>query len=411
MGAQEWLDRRVREMVREQRIDPMRHPQRLDALIDTAVGEYETLTIAGSVDPITDDEQMRRLLRDDIGGFGAIQPLIDDPEVEEIWINSPSKIFYSKGGVPTLSSIVLRPEQVRQLVERMLVASGRRLDLSSPFVDAALHSGERLHVAIPDITREHWSVNIRKYVVQARSLDMLVERGMLTGEAAKFLSAAMDSGLNVVVSGATQAGKTTMLRALLGEIPSRERIVSAEEVFELHLDHRDVVAMQTRPANIEGRGEVTLRRLVKEALRMRPERIVIGEVRQAEAFDMLIALNSGIPGACTVHANSAREAVNKLCVLPLLAGENVSSDFVVPTVASSIDIVVHVKRERSGQRKVTEIVGLTGRLEGSTVEISELFVDRGRGLVRGLGQVPKLELFEHAGHSLGGTQWDSPLGV
>ncbi|MDP9801491.1 pilus assembly protein CpaF [Arcanobacterium wilhelmae] len=411
MGAIQWLDRRVREMVREQRVDPMRRPEQLEELIESAVAEYEGLTIAGAVEPIGDDAGVRRVLRDEIGGFGQIQPLIDDPEIEEIWLNSPGKVFYSKGGSTTLSSIVLRSDQVRQLVERMLLASGRRLDLSSPFVDAALHSGERLHVVIPDITREHWSVNIRKYVVQARSLEMLVERGMLTGEAARFLALAMDSGLNVVVSGATQAGKTTMLRALLGEVRADERIVSAEEVFELNLDHRDVVAMQTRPANIEGRGEVTLRRLVKEALRMRPERIVIGEVRQAEAFDMLIALNSGIPGACTVHANSAREAVNKLCVLPLLAGENVSTDFVVPTVASSIDVVVHVRRDRSGNRQVTEIVGLTGRVEGSTVEISELFVDRGGGLVRGLGEIPKPELFERAGHDMGGVRWGSPLGV
>lgn len=412
--AQAWLDARVRELVRDRAIDPQRSPDVLDELIDRAIDEYEDLTVVGRVTPIVDHAATRQQLRDDVGGYGQLQQLIDDPAVEEIWINAPDAVFCSRDGRSELTTIVLTDQQVKDVVEKMLRASGRRLDLSSPFVDAALLSGERLHVAIPDITRAHWSVNIRKYVVRARKLADLVERKMLSEQAAHFLDAAVNVGMNIIVSGATQAGKTTFLGALLGSIPAGQRVISAEEVFELNLAHRDIVAMQTRPANMEDRGEVTLRRLVRESLRMRPERIVIGEVRQAEAFDLLIALNSGIPGACTIHANSAREAISKLCVLPLLAGENVTASFVVPTVARSVDLVVHIHRDREGRRRVREILAVSGRVEGDVVESTELFIDRGQGLERGSGSVANPEVFTNAGYDvtslLGGDQWSFSSG-
>ncbi|WP_216378300.1 CpaF family protein [Arcanobacterium phocae] len=410
LRSQTWLDERVRELVRSTGIDPQEDLGGLDKLIEQACSEYEAFAIEGIVPPLTESRRIIQQLRDDIGGFGPIQRLIDDSNVEEIWINEPGKVFAARGGRSELTTIVLTDGQVRDLVERMLRASGRRLDLSSPFVDAALHTGERLHVVIPDITRAHWSVNIRKYVIRPRRLHELVGQGVLTTSAAQFLDAAVDIGLNVLVSGATQAGKTTFLGALLGGINANERIVTAEEVFELNLSHRDVVAMQTRPPNIEDRGEITLRRLVKEALRMRPERIVIGEVRQAEAFDLLIALNSGIPGACTLHANSAREAVAKMCALPLLAGDNVTSSFVVPTVARSIDLVVHLTRDRQGARKVREILGVTGRVEGTTVETSPIFIDEGSGLHYAGGDIPGQERFAVANYDvmklLGVRSWD-----
>lgn len=191
-----------------------------------------------------------------------------------------------------------------------------------------------------------------------------------------------------------------MVNALAGAIPPHERIITCEEVFELRLANRDVVAMQCRQPNLEGKGEVKLRRLVKEALRMRPDRIIIGEVREAESFDMLIALNAGIPGMCTVHANSAREAVTKMCTLPLLAGENVSSTFVVPTVASAVDLVVHLVLDRNGRRRVREIVAVTGRSEEGVVETAELFAQRGETLARSGGFPPDPERFERAGYDL-----------
>ncbi len=181
----------------------------------------------------------------------------------------------------------------------MLKPSGRRLDLSSPFVDALLPDGSRLHAVIPDITREHLSLNIRKFVVAANGLEDLVALGTITAHAARFLEAAVTAGLNIIVAGGTQAGKTTLLNTLINSIPARERVITCEEVFELRPNLPDVVAMQTRQPNLEGNGEIRLRRLVKEALRMRPSRMIVGEVRQEESLDLLIALNSGLPGMCS----------------------------------------------------------------------------------------------------------------
>ncbi len=282
----------------------------------------------------------------------------------------------------------------------MLKLSGRRLDLSSPFVDASLPGGERLHAVIPDVTREHWSVNIRKYVARANHVQDLVALGSLPAQAAAFLSAAVASGLNVLVAGATQAGKTTFLNALAGSIPPRERVITCEEVFELKIPLRDVVGLQCRQPSLEGTGEIPLRRLVKEALRMRPSRIIIGEVREAESLDMLVALNAGVPGMCTIHANSARDAITKMCTLPLLAGENVSDRFVVPTVASAIDIVVHLELDGRGKRRVREIVGVPGRVEQGIIEISDLFHRSGHELVRADGYPPHEDRFARAGFRL-----------
>jgi pilus assembly protein CpaF len=263
-----------------------------------------------------------------------------------------------------------------------------------------LPDGSRLHVVIPDITRQHWSVNIRKFVLTANSLDELVALQALTTQAAQFLEAAVVAGLNIIVAGGTQAGKTTLLNCLAGAIPGRERVITCEEVFELRLGLPDVVAMQTRQANLEGNGEIQLRRLVKEALRMRPDRIIVGEVRQAECLDLLIALNSGLPGMCSIHANSAREAIVKLCTLPLLAGENVGHNFVVPTVASSVDIVVHIAKDGSGHRRVREIAAVPGRVEGDVVEVADLFMTRANKLVRADGYPPHQERFEWTGADL-----------
>jgi pilus assembly protein CpaF len=231
-------------------------------------------------------------------------------------------------------------------------------------------------------------------------LDELVELGTLTPAAAAFLEAATVSGLNIIVAGGTQAGKTTLLNCLAGAVPARERVVTCEEVFELRIPLPDTVALQCRQANLEGTGEIRLRRLVKEALRMRPSRIIVGEVRQEECLDLLIALNSGLPGMCSIHANSAREAVTKLCTLPLLAGENVGHAFVVPTVASCVDIVVHLATESDGRRRVREIVALPGRAEGDIVEVADIFTTRQGRLVRADGYPPHRDRFERAGYDL-----------
>lgn len=308
-----------------------------------------------------------------ISGFGLLQPLIDDPSVEEIWINEPGRIFIARNGKSELTSVILGDAEVRGLVERMLASSGRRVDLSNPFVDATLPDGSRLHVVIPDITRKHWSINIRKFIAGSKSLDQLVSSGSLTDQAAAFLQACVIAGLNIVVAGATQAGKTTLMNALLNSAPSCERVITCEEVFELQLTSPDWVALQTRQTSLEGTGEIPLRRLIKESLRMRPSRLVVGEVRQEEALDLLVAMNAGMPCMCSIHANGSREAISKLCLLPMLAGSNVSAEFVVPTVASVIDIVVYVAVQPDGTRKVQQISSVTGRVEANNIETEDVF--------------------------------------
>ncbi|HLS25876.1 MAG TPA: ATPase, T2SS/T4P/T4SS family [Beutenbergiaceae bacterium] len=394
------LEREVRELIRRRGLDPMRENGAIHDLIDEALADYDDRALVGLVPPLPDRRAAAKAVHDAVVGLGPLQPYLDDPEIEEIWINDPGKVFIARNGRAELTTTILEADEVQDLVERMLRSSGRRLDLSTPFVDASLPTGERVHVVIPDVTREHWAVNIRKYIARARRLADLVELGSLTPAAAAFLDAAVASGLNVVVCGATQAGKTTMVNALAGSIPPHEHIITCEEVFELQLAARDVVAMQCRQPNLEGIGEIRLRRLVKEALRMRPDRIIIGEVREAEALDMLIALNAGNPGMCTVHANSAREAVVKLCTLPLLAGENVSANFVIPTVASAIDLVVHLTLDRYGRRATQEIVALTGRVEGDVVEMSPIFSRTHDGLTRAGGFPPHEDRFARAGYDL-----------
>jgi pilus assembly protein CpaF len=400
MDAVRIVEDEVRELIRRRGLDPASQGSEVRRLVEAAVNDYDERSLLGALPPLGQLERARRHVYDAVAGFGALQPLLDDPTIEEIWINSPAEIYVARGGESELTSLTLTEQQVRDLVERMLKSSGRRLDLSSPFVDAALPDGSRLHVVIPDVTRRHWAVNIRKFIAKATRLEHLVELGTLSPQAARFLGAAVASGLNILVSGATQAGKTTLLNCLGSSIGSRERVITVEEIFELQLPLRDVVGLQCRQPNLEGYGEIPLRRLVKEALRMRPDRLIVGEVREAESLDMLIALNSGLPGMCSVHANSAHDAITKICTLPLLAGENISSHFVVPTVASCIDLVVHCARSANGRRQVMEVVALGRRVENGVIETSTVF-DRVDGeLVAHPSSMPAEEKFSRAGHSV-----------
>lgn len=398
--ATEHIHDEVRELIRRRGLDPVVDRRSARLLIDEVVTHYEERVATSALPPLLDRDSAVQFVYDALAGFGPLQRYLDDPAVEEIWVNEPGRVFVARNGKSELTTTMLGAGEVRDLVERMLKPSGRRLDLSSPFVDALLPDGSRLHAVIPDITREHLSLNIRKFVVAANGVEELVARRTLTGHAARFLEAAVACGLNIIVSGGTQAGKTTLLNTLINAIPAQERVITCEEVFELRPALPDVVAMQTRQPNLEGHGEIRLRRLVKEALRMRPDRIIVGEVRQEESLDLLIALNSGLPGMCSVHANSAREAVVKLCTLPLLAGENVTDAFVVPTVAASVDLVVQIGIEPDGSRRVREIVALPGRVEGGVVETADIFTSQADRLVRAQGFPPHPERFARHGIDL-----------
>ncbi|XNZ00764.1 CpaF family protein [Micrococcus luteus] len=399
MEAVRILESELRELIRRRDIDPQREPETVRRLISDATSDYEARALKGSLPSLKDPGETQRWLFDLFAGFGPLQPLLDDPSVEEFWLNAPDAVYCARSGRSELTGIVLTEQQVRDTVEMMLKSSGRRLDLSTPFVDASLPDGSRLHVAIPDITRRHWAVNVRKFVARASRLDDLVRGGSLTPQAARFLDAAVSSGMNILVSGATQAGKTTMLNCLSASIGPRERVITVEEIFELQLQVRDVVGMQCRQPNLEGHGEIPLRRLVKEALRMRPDRLIIGEVREAESLDMLVALNSGLAGMCTIHANTASDALTKLCTLPLLAGENISRSFVVPTVATCIDVVVHCARDRQGRRRVEEILTVGSRVEDGVIETSTLFRRDAEGVLV-VNQAASLELPQLERHGI-----------
>jgi pilus assembly protein CpaF len=377
----------VRERVRRDGVDLSSDRALTDRYVRDEVRRYSERALGGSLPLIADEAHATRQVVAALTGFGALQPFLDDPEIEEVWINAPDRVFVARNGVPELTSLTLSDTEVRALVERMLQSSGRRVDLSSPFVDASLPDGSRLHVVIPDVTQRHWAVNVRKFARRIRNLETLVQLGSLTSHAAEFLRTCVLAGSNILVSGATQSGKTTMLNSLLSVARPTERVVTVEETFELDLSARDHIGMQCRKPSLEGVGEISLRRLIKEALRMRPDRLVVGEVREAESLDLLIALNSGLPGMSSIHANSAGDALAKLCTLPLLAGRNIDSAFVVPTVATTIDIVVHCELAQSGYRRVIEIIAPTGHVSGSSVEFVSLFELR-KGSLEATGNLP-----------------------
>ncbi len=341
------LIERSRELVRQKGLTAKQAVQvAIDELSETSQQALEEV-------------ELSQQLELELLGFGSLQRYLDDPEIEEIWINQPNQILYHSNSGKHVEQINLPEEALQNIVRRLLRHSRRKLDRLTPYVDADLPDGSRLHVVIPDITRRHWAINIRKFSRNRLSLSELVRRGTLSTQQSQILRNAVQEGKSILVSGATQAGKTTLLTALLGELGETERIISCEDTFELALDHPDWVAMQTRPASPEGDFEISLRELVRQALRMRPSRLVIGEVRGAEALDLLVALNSGIPGLGTIHARSALGAIEKLLTLPLLAGENITDRFLRLTISSAVDLVVHCERDLQGHRRVAEILEIS----------------------------------------------------
>lgn len=357
----------VRDRLRQEKADPLRQPERAAEAARSEIRRHNDFALARGLELIEDEVAGVREVLARVAGYGPLQTLLDDPEVEEIWINDPASVFVARAGRSERVRLTLTDEAVRDLVERMLHATGRRVDLSQPFVDASLPDGSRLHVVIPDITRAHYAVNIRKFLRARRTLEDLVDAGSMPPEVAALLAEAMAAGRNVLVSGATHAGKTTLLAALVAAGPPAHRIVTVEETFELAVAAVDLVALQGRQPSLEGTGAVSLRRLVKEALRMRPDRLVVGEVRGAEALDLLLALNTGVPGAATIHANSAADALRRLAALPLLAGRNIDAGFVLPAIAAAVHLVVHCRRSADGGRFVEEIAEPTGEIVAHAV--------------------------------------------
>lgn len=370
---------RVRLHLRSEGTDPSIDPGATRRIAEAEVRRHNDRALARGERLIDDEARSVREVVAAVSGYGALQPLLDDPEIEEIWLNGGEQVHIARGGVAERIDLRLGDAVVRDLVERMLQSTGRRVDISQPFVDASLPDGSRLHVAIADVVRGGWAVNIRKFLPGHRSLDALAALGAMPVELATTLGVAMRAGRSVIVSGATHAGKTTLLGALLASCAASQRIITVEETFELSVDGPDLVSLQGRQASLEGAGEITLRRLVKEALRMRPDRLVVGEVRDAEALDLVLALNTGVPGAATVHANSAAEALDKLTMLPLLAGRNIDRSFIVPALASAVDLVIHCVRDAAGGRRVQEVIAPTGEVLDGRIISRVIYAARGDG--------------------------------
>jgi len=305
--------------------------------------------------------------------FGYLAELLDDPMIEEIIVIGGDRTFIVRDGVKELINVVVEPKVVRRIADQLLAGTGRRVDQANPIVSAQLPNGSRVHITGPPVTHPNrMNIQIRKFVVTASDLDDIVDRGTMTDEAAVFLRRSVQQDATILVAGAPGAGKTTLVNCLLREVPPDRRVVTCEEVFEIDADLPDMTQMQIREAGLDGGAAITLRDLVREALRQRPDRIVVGEVRGPEALDMLMALNAGCSGIATIHANSGRDALEKLVSYGVLAGENVSIPFLRRTVAAVVDLVVFLKRDANG-RHVQEILRVPEQLDPDRFTVETIF--------------------------------------
>lgn len=324
--------------------------------------------------PQSDEMFLRRAVIDDILGFGPLQDFIDDPTVSEVMVNGVGAIYVERAGTITRTERSFESDDhLRRVVDRMLRTSGRRVDQASPMVDARLVDGSRLNVVLPPLSVDGPAVTIRKFQAAGFTIEDLIKQHSLSPEAATFLEASVAGRLNILVSGGTGTGKTTFLNVLSDFIGRNERVVTIEDAVELTPHMHNLIRLETRPPNAEGRGEIVVRDLVRNALRMRPDRIIVGEVRGSETIDMLQAMNTGHEGSLsTVHANSPRDALRRVETMVLLGGTELPLRAVREQVANSIDVIVHLVRDALGRRfvsRITEVVGM----EGELISTADLF--------------------------------------
>ena len=319
-------------------------------------------------------KQVFNEILDEMTGFGPIQPLLDDPDVSEVMVNGPKKVFIEKGGKLTKTGVTFDDDDhVERVIDRIILPLGRRVDADSPTVDARLPDGSRVNAIIRPVAIDGPSITIRKFKKDKLSIQQLVNFGSVTQNMAEFLKACVLAHLNIVISGGTGSGKTTLLNVLSGYIQEEERIVTIEDAAELQLQQDHVVRLETKVPNTDGRGAVTIRDLVRNSLRMRPDRIVVGECRGGEALDMLQAMNTGHDGSLTtLHANTPRDALSRLETMVLMSGMDLPLKVVRQQISSAVDLIVQQTRLKDGQRKVTAVTEVVG-MEGDTVVMTDIF--------------------------------------
>jgi pilus assembly protein CpaF len=356
--------------------------EKLQALVTAELDEI----LSTEATQLSRDE--RRSLVDSIGadilGLGPIEPFLSDPTVTEIMVNADDAIFVERNGkLHRTEARFMTAQHVRQIIEKIVAAVGRRIDESSPLVDARLPDGSRVNAVIPPLAVDGPMLTIRKFAKTAFTATDLIRAGTLTPGAVEFLEASVQGRRNILISGGTGSGKTTLLNIISGFIPDDERIITIEDAVELRLHQRHVIRLEARPPNVEGRGQISIRELVRNSLRMRPDRIVVGEVRSGEALDMLQAMNTGHEGSLsTLHANTPRDAMSRLETMVLMAGLDLPARSIREQVASALDVVVHLNRMGDGSRRVTEIAELRG-IEDESIALTTLFAyDHGAGRLR-----------------------------
>lgn len=326
-------------------------------------------------------QEITSYVKDELLAFGPITPLLDNSEVSEVMVNSPTEVYFERNGKIVRSSTTFEDDQhVLRVIEKIVAPIGRRVDESSPMVDARLPDGSRVNAIIPPLALKGPSLTIRKFSDTPFTINDLIKFGTLSPEMAEFLDICVKSSLNVFISGGTGSGKTSTLNVLSSFIPNEERIVTIEDAAELKLNQDHIVSLESRPANIEGKGQITIRDLVRNSLRMRPDRIVVGEVRGAEALDMLQAMNTGHDGSLsTGHANSPRDMLARLETMVLMAGFDLPVRAIREQIANAIDLIVHQARMKDGTRKITHITEVLG-MEGETIVLQDLYIFKETGI-------------------------------
>src|SRR6266536_1077744 len=393
----------------------------LDPSLDTAMVDEVRLRLKNLFDQIIEAENLvltraekERLFEElaaDVIGFGPIEPLLNDPTVSEVMVNGPKKIYFERKGRLLLSDVQFDDDDhVRRIIDRIVSPLGRHVDEASPIVDARLPDGSRVNVVIPPISLVGPTITIRKFTKEKLRVDDLIRFGSITPEIAEFLRACVHARLNIVISGGTGSGKTTLLNVMSNFIPEDERIVSIEDSAELQLAKEHWIRLETRPANIEGTGAVTARDCVRTTLRMRPDRVIVGECRGGEALDMLQAMNTGHDGSLTTgHANTPRDMLSRLETMVLMAGMDLPVRAIREQISAAVDVIVQQSRMRDGTRKVTQVTEVQG-MEGDKIILQDIFLFEQEsftdgkviGVIKPTGVRPKfMPKIEDAGVQLG----------